>query len=124
MTNVPVTERGELTDAFLADVTHISLHSADPSTTGANELTGNAYARAAATFAAAGADNIAENSGDISFPEATGAWSEATHVGLWTASSGGTFKGGKALATPRTADSGDIIRFVAGALVVQVNNGS
>ena len=124
MTNVPAATRGLLVDELLSTVTHVSLHSADPSTTGANELSGGSYARAAATWAAAGADDTAENDALITFPTASGAWSAATHFGLWTASSGGTFRGGAALDTARTAASGDTIRFAIGALVVQVENGA
>lgn len=124
MTTVPAGERGELVDEYLSDVTHVSLHSSDPSTTGANELAGSSYARAAASFAAAGADDTAENDALITFPTASGAWSEATHFGLWTDVAAGTFKGGAALDTPRTAASGDTIRFAIGALVVQVENGA
>ena len=89
-----------LTDATLQSlansldtlVSHASLHTADPGTTGANESTAG---RQAITF------NV-DADGDLTLASTLaftgGAASGAcTHVGLWSASSGGTFRGGFAL---------------------------
>jgi hypothetical protein len=73
-------------------VSHISLHSGDPSTTGANELTGGspAYARKAVTWNTA-ASGLRTNNGALVFdvPAATTVF----HVGLWSAITAGTFYG-------------------------------
>ena len=73
-------------------ITHISLHSGDPSTTGANELTGGspAYARKAVTWNAA-ASGLRTNSGALVFdvPISTTVY----HVGFWSAITTGTFYG-------------------------------
>ena len=97
-----------LTDATLNSLgTHlaglclyVSLHSSDPGTTGANETTA---ARKAVTFSVDG-------DGDLTLPSTLsftgGASSGAvTHVGLWSASSGGTFRGGFALTGDATFNS-------------------
>jgi hypothetical protein len=78
-------------------VTHASLHTADPSTTGANEVSGGspAYARKAVSFNAVGTDGVVETSADAVFdvPAST----TVTYVGLWSASTGGTFLGSMAV---------------------------
>jgi hypothetical protein len=86
---------------FILDATSVSLHSADPGTTGASELTGGtpAYARKtpAWTAAAAGATNL---SASLVFDVASGAtvayyglWKGATFLMGGTVSGGGTFTG-------------------------------
>lgn len=78
----------ELTDA----ITHVSLHSAYPSTSGINELTGGspAYARKAVTWGTAASGAIATATGPA-FDVAGG--STVRFAGLWSASTGGTFYG-------------------------------
>jgi len=70
-------------------ISHISLHSGDPSTTGANELAGGspAYSRVAVTWNAA-ASGLRTNNGALVFnvPTAT----TVLHVGFWSAISAGT----------------------------------
>lgn len=86
------------------------------------ELTGNAYARQSVSFGAA-AQNAgpAEVSNDVEilFPEATGAWSQATHFAIFDAVTAGNMLYHGALDTARTAGVGDQIRFQVGTLVVQ-----
>lgn len=69
-----------------------SLHSGDPSTTGANELTGGspAYARKAVTWAAAASGQQLSSNAQV-FDVPAGA--TVLHAGLWSAVSGGTFYG-------------------------------
>lgn len=90
-----VAERNAIADTEAARLVYISLHTADPSTTGASESSGGspAYARKAAVFAAAasGTATAAELTFDV--PAST-----ITHFGTWTAVTAGTFRGGNALA--------------------------
>lgn len=74
--------------------THLSLHTADPGTSGASEVTGGSYARQAITWnaASAGQKTIVETP-VFQIPGST----TITHFGLWSASSGGTFRFGKVL---------------------------
>ena len=70
---------------------YASLHTADPSTTGTNEVTGGspAYARKAVTWNAAAAGQITlSNQPLFDVPAGT-----VAYAGLWSAVSGGTFKG-------------------------------
>lgn len=73
-------------------VSHISLHTGDPSTTGANEVTGGtpAYARIAVTWNAA-SGGTRTNSGALTFDIPAG--TTILHIGMFSAASGGTFYG-------------------------------
>lgn len=79
-------------DAVTALLAHLSLHTAFPGGAGSSEVAGGtpAYARKAASWNAASADN-ADFNGTVTFdipPATTIAW-----VGFWSASSGGTYRG-------------------------------
>lgn len=75
-------------------ITHMSLHDADPTTVGDNEVTGGGYARIPINLDAA-AGGIASLPATLNFNgPASGT---CTHFGFWTALTGGTFKGGGAL---------------------------
>lgn len=86
-------EKNVLVDTETARCGFASLHSADPGGSGANELTGGspAYARKAISWAAA-ASGAAASSADITFDVAAAA--VVKFVGLWSAASAGTFRGG------------------------------
>jgi hypothetical protein len=88
----------------------LSLHTADPVNTGASEYTTYTGTRPAIAFNNA-ASQSSGNTSQIDFA-AMGA-TTITHIGLWTATSGGTFKGGGALSASKTTASGDTLRFVA-----------
>lgn len=96
-----------LTDATLNSLgthlaslcTHLSLHTASPGSGGANECSGGGYARQAVTFNV-DADGDLTISATESFTGTPS--SAATHVGLQSASSGGTFRGGYALTGDQT----------------------
>jgi hypothetical protein len=86
-------------------VLYMSMHDADPGASGTTaELSGGApaYARKAVTWAAASAGSKAL-SGTVTFdvPAARG----ATHIGLWSALTGGTFYGSDALSAPEATYS-------------------
>ena len=70
----------------------VSLHTADPTATGLNEVTGGApaYARQAITWTGAAAGN-ADSSNQPVFDVPAG--TTITHVGFWSASTAGTFYG-------------------------------
>lgn len=73
----------------------ISLHSSDPGTTGANELTGGtpAYARKQTTWTGGAADGSVPGS-ELEFDVPPG---PVTHIGCHTAQTGGTFLWSKPL---------------------------
>lgn len=73
-----------------SNIGYISMHTADPGTTGASEATGTAYARGSSTFPAA-SGGTGSAGGQASVTARTGSATAATHVGIWTAITAGTF---------------------------------
>lgn len=110
-------ERNYLADQEAARISYLSLHTADPGTTGASEASGGSYARQPVTFNSAGAVGPL---GGTAQPATVGkAWSSEvtftvnagtyTHMGAQTASTAGTFRGGNALAASQTLGAaGDV----------------
>lgn len=76
----------------------ISLHTADPGTSGASEVVGGTYARVATTWGSASASSMAGSAVVINVPAST----TITHWGVWTAGSGGTFLQGGVLPASET----------------------
>jgi hypothetical protein len=79
-------------DALGGVAVYASLHSDDPSTTGANEISGGspAYARKAITWNTASAGNLDNNANPVfDVPAGT----TIKYVGLWSAVTSGTFYG-------------------------------
>lgn len=98
---------------------YISLHTADPGTTGASEATGGSYARqlGSSSFAAASGSSKASNA-DISFtlmPACT-----VTHVGVWDASTVGNFLWGGALSASKSVNAGDTFQLPSGQLTASL----
>lgn len=99
------------------DNVYVSLHTASPADTGANEVSGTGYARVAVSTGTNGTGSgsgftapstrATENNAAIVFPDPGGSWGTVTHVGLWDASSGGNFLVGAALGTSRPLTTGD-----------------
>jgi hypothetical protein len=104
----------------------VSLHTADPADTGANEVTGGNYARisvaAAGWTKTTGGTASATNTAEIVYPASgTVTWSgTVTHVGIWNASGAGNFLFGGALTTSRVVASGDVFKFLASNLTISV----
>lgn len=94
----------------------ISLHTADPGTTGATEVTGGTYVRVAATWnAAAGGAVTNSNALSINLPATT----TASFFGIWSASSAGTYYIGGALSpTVTTGGSAGVVSIAIAALSI------
>lgn len=91
--------------AIAADITAISLHTADPGATGTSEVTGGspAYARKVPTWSAPSAGACALSS-PLTFDVPA---STVTHVGYW---SGSTYRGGDPLPVAKTnATQGTVV---------------
>lgn len=94
-----------------ATTLYVSLHTADPGNTGASEVTGGSYARQTITFSAA-SNKTTTNIADVTFANMPA--TTVTHVGIFSAVSGGTFWWGSALDTQRTTTAGDTFKINAG----------
>lgn len=134
-TNISTALRNTILDrvfrnqAFTPPATiYASLHTASPGDTGANEAAGGSYARQGVSFGAPTADGAGysiTNSANVSFSPAAGTYS---HLGLWTASTAGTFWAGDTLGdvstdadSPATIGSGDTLVIPTGSLKVIVD---
>ena len=99
---------------------YISLHTADPGTTGASECTGGSYARQNATSAFAAASGKAiDSNADLSFagmPATT-----VTHVGVWDAVTTGTFLCGGTLSASKTVGAGETFKIPSGSFDVSIS---
>lgn len=95
---------------------HLSMHTADPGSTGASECTGSGYARQAITFNAAAAKS-ATNAGATS-NTLTGALGPVTHFGIWDAATAGNLLYGGSVTTPPTFANGDTAACASGALTI------
>ena len=100
---------------------YIGLFTSDPTDTGAagTEVTGGSYARTAATFTVTG--DTASNSGAVEFPAATADWGTVSHIGVFTASSGGTMLVHAVLTTAKVIATGDVFRIPTGDLDITLD---
>lgn len=84
------TTRQVLADAYKtltgASTVWVSLHTADPGTTGTSEATGGGYARVQGTWSSGSGGTLTMP--EITFTAPAGSY---THCGLWSASTSGTF---------------------------------
>jgi len=104
---------------------YVGLSTADPldDASGIAEPSGNGYARVNHNAWDAAASRATENTGTISFPEATGSWGTVTHFFIADAASGGNMIAHGALSASKTIGAGDNASFQDGAIDVSFNSG-
>ena len=110
MARLPVAGENAAIAAVLVPGTtyYLSLHSADPGTTGASELSGGTYARQAYVPSTASAGAVS-NTLAITVPNAGSV--AVTYDGIWTAATVGTYLIGAPLTSSVTSAS---VQFAAG----------
>jgi hypothetical protein len=86
-------------NAMAASMTHLALHTANPEPSGANAATS---ARVAAGWGAAATGDLTTTNKSFTGGAANG---PCTHVGFWSAATGGTFYGSVALTGDQTFNS-------------------
>lgn len=74
-------------NGYAAAAAYVSLHTGDPGETGANEVSGGGYARAAITWTPGPTDGQVTGTATVTVTAGVA----ITYAGLWTAASGGTF---------------------------------
>lgn len=104
---------------------YVALSTADPTddASGIAEPVGNGYARVSHAAWDAAASRATENTGTISFPEASGAWGTITHFFISDASTAGNMIAHGALSASKTIGAGDNASFQDGAIDVSFNTG-
>lgn len=115
--------RISVTEANQALVTtnwaYLSLHSADPGTTGASEISGGTYARVAVTWTAASASQVTNSAAlSINCPAST----TVSYFGIWSAITVGTYMVGGALSPAvTTGASAGVVTIAINQLVVSAS---
>ncbi|WP_109527284.1 MULTISPECIES: phage tail fiber protein [Nocardia] len=84
---------------------YVSLHTADPGTTGTSEATGGSYARVQGTWTSGTTGTL--SMAELTFNAAAGTY---THVGTWSSSSSGTFRDKCALSPNITLSAAGTIK--------------
>lgn len=92
------TAKNSAVDAIGAAATYISMHTGDPSTTGASEVSGGTYARVATSWGSSSAGSKAGSATTVNIPAST----SISYWGLWTAVTAGTFYYGGTLTAPES----------------------
>ena len=106
-------------DNVLTNWAYLAFNSADPGTTGANEISGGSYARVPITWGAV-ALGVALNSAalNVNLPSAT----TVPYFSIWSAITAGTFMGGGVL-TPTQGPNGTagVVNIAIGGLSITVS---
>jgi len=96
----------------------VALHTADPGTTGASEVTDAAYVRQEMdTGTAVTSGGQRPNTAKITYPDRTNSWGMLTYFSLWDAENGGNWLKSAALNNPIDAAAGTDLSFEIGALI-------
>lgn len=119
---------GLLGQAQTAVATKVSLHTADPGTTGGSEVsssnTGYAQVDVAATaWTVANNSRSGSNTSTVTFPDSTASWGTVSHFGLWRGTNfigGGTINNSSGTATPVAVGANKSVRFNAGELEIEI----
>tara|TARA_R110000737_G_scaffold340867_1_gene364109 strand:+ start:693 stop:1079 length:387 start_codon:yes stop_codon:yes gene_type:complete len=101
---------------------YIGLFTSDPTDTGVagTEVSGNAYARVAATFSVTA--NVASNTAGVEFAAASGGnWGTVGWIGIMDASTGGNMIIHSALTASKVIADGDVFRIPTGDLDVTLD---
>ena len=97
---------------------YVGLFTTDPTDAGSGtEVSGGAYARKSAAFAAP-SDGAAATNATITFDQATDAWGTVTHFGIFDASTSGNLLFHGAFTVSKTVGTGDVFTIPSGSLTV------
>lgn len=102
---------------------YVALYTVAPGESGGGtEVSGSPYVRQEVTFAVSGtAPTQAANSAAVEFPTATASWGTVVAAAIHDAFSAGNMLAFANLATSKTIDSGDVLRFNVDTLVVTLD---
>ena len=102
---------------------YVSLYTVAPTeSTGGTEVSGGSYARVSTSFTVSGtAPTQASNTAAVEFAECTATWGTVVAAGIMDASTSGNLIAFASLTTSKTIDTGDVLRFNAGALDITLD---
>lgn len=95
---------------------HVALYTVAPSDSGGGtEVSGNGYARQSVTFGAASSPGgTTSNTNEVTFTASGGSFGTVTHIGIFTASTGGNLLWHGAMTASKTIADGDSLVFAIG----------
>jgi hypothetical protein len=100
---------------------YVSLWTSDPTDAGSGtEVSGGSYARTAVTFGAP-SSGVSTNSGDVTFPTATGTWGTVGWIGINDASTSGNLLYHSPLDVAKSITTGDVFKIATGNLSVELS---
>ena len=123
MSRISITAENLAVQAIVVPATtyYLSLHTDDPGTTGANEVTGGSYARQAVTFGSA-AIGVSYSTNLQSFTGMPAESGGVPYFGIWTASTSGTYLfGGLTTNVGTSFPAGATVSFAIGLISVQIS---
>ena len=97
---------------------YVALFDGDPLDAGV-EASGASYARQSISFNSAASQEVT-SAADVQFPEATEDWGQITHTAIMNAETAGDILFSGSLTNNRNVYSGDIVRLLAGEVVVVI----
>ena len=97
---------------------YVALFDGDPLDAGV-EVSGASYARQSISFNSAASQEVT-SAADVQFPEATEDWGQITHTAIMNAETAGDVLFSGSLTNNRNVYSGDIVRLLAGEVVVVI----
>ena len=102
---------------------YVSLYTVAPTeSTGGTEVSGGSYARVSTSFTVSGtAPTTASNTAAVEFAECTASWGTVVAAGIMDASTSGNLIAFANLTTSKAIDTGDVLRFNAGALDITLD---
>ena len=102
---------------------YVSLYTVAPTeSTGGTEVSGGSYARVSTSFTVSGtAPTTASNTAAVEFAECTATWGTVVAAGIMDASTSGNLIAFANLTTSKAIDTGDVLRFNAGALDITLD---
>jgi len=102
---------------------YVSLYTVAPTESASGtEVSGGSYARVSTSFTVSGtAPTEASNTAAVEFAEASASWGTVVAAGIMDASTGGNLIAFASLTTSKAIDTGDVLRFNAGALDITLD---
>lgn len=121
--SVPAAIRNAWLEGHYLDTDYLALFITMPNNEGVGgvEVSGGAYARMLLDNLAAAASGNKTNATDIEFVESTAIWGNVKGYGVYSALTGGTFKGRSDTFVAKDVGSGEVVRFQAGELDLNIN---
>lgn len=110
MAGFTTTVKNTILSNLIPSLVYLSLHTADPGATGANEASGGspAYARKLVTWGTPASGTVSATQVNFDAPANT-----YSFYGYWSAATGGTFLGGSALTAAQTLTGQGVVQVTA-----------